>query len=58
MRVAAEQKKTTTMLVTSCRVTNIELLNNNVYAGFEDFTAVTMNNAVLWDVAPCGFIIN
>jgi hypothetical protein len=26
--------------------------------GFEVFTAVTMKNAVFWDVAPCGFIIN
>jgi hypothetical protein len=27
-------------------------------AGFEVFTAVTMKNAVFWDVAPCGFIIS
>jgi hypothetical protein len=26
--------------------------------GFEVFTAVTIRNAALWDVAPCGFIIN
>jgi hypothetical protein len=24
----------------------------------EDFTSVTMRNAVSWDVAPCAFIIN
>jgi hypothetical protein len=28
------------------------------HVGFEIFTAVTMNNAVFWDVAPCGFIMN
>jgi hypothetical protein len=26
--------------------------------GFEVFTAATMKNAVFWDVAPGGFIIN
>jgi hypothetical protein len=26
--------------------------------GFEVFMAATMKNAVFWDVAPCGFIIN
>jgi hypothetical protein len=26
--------------------------------GFEVFTALSMKNAVLWEVAPCGFIIN
>jgi hypothetical protein len=26
-------------------------------AGFEAFTALTMKNAVFWDVALCGFII-
>jgi hypothetical protein len=26
--------------------------------GFEVFTAVTMKNAVFWDMALCGFIIN
>jgi hypothetical protein len=26
--------------------------------GFEVFTAVTMKNAVFWDVTPCGFIVN
>jgi hypothetical protein len=25
--------------------------------GFEVFTAVTVKNAVFWDVVPCGFII-
>jgi hypothetical protein len=24
------------------------------YGRFEVFTAVTMNNAVFWDVTPCG----
>jgi hypothetical protein len=24
------------------------------YVGFEAFTAATMKNAVLWDLAPCG----
>jgi hypothetical protein len=28
------------------------------YQGFEVFTAVSMKNAVFWDVAPCGFIID
>jgi hypothetical protein len=28
------------------------------FVGFEVFTAVTMKNAVFWDVAPCGYIIN
>jgi hypothetical protein len=28
------------------------------YEGLEVLTAVTMKNAVFWDVAPCGFIIN
>jgi hypothetical protein len=26
--------------------------------GFQVFTAVTMKNAVFWDVVSCGFIIN
>jgi hypothetical protein len=26
--------------------------------GFEVFTAVTMKNAVFWNVALCGFIMN
>jgi hypothetical protein len=30
--------------------------NKNVDFGV--FTAVTMTNAVFWDVAPCGFTIN
>jgi hypothetical protein len=30
----------------------------SVFVGFEIFTAVTMKNAVFWDVAPCGCIIN
>jgi hypothetical protein len=37
------------------------ILSNNIiihYVGFEVFTAVTMTNAVFWDVAPCGFMIN
>jgi hypothetical protein len=25
---------------------------------FEVFTAVTMKNAVFWDVAPCGYCLN
>jgi hypothetical protein len=25
---------------------------------FEDFTAVTMNNAVFWDIRPCGYCKN
>jgi hypothetical protein len=29
-----------------------------IYVGFEVFMAVTMKNAVFWDVAPYGFIIN
>jgi hypothetical protein len=33
-------------------------LVNMKHAGFEVFMAVTMKNAILWDVAPCGFIIN
>jgi hypothetical protein len=26
--------------------------------GFEALTAVTIKNSVLWDVAPCGFVLN
>jgi hypothetical protein len=29
-----------------------------MYVRFEVLTAVSMNNAVLCDVAPCGFTIN
>jgi hypothetical protein len=29
-----------------------------IYVGFEVFTAVTMNNAVFWDVAPCRSCLN
>jgi hypothetical protein len=32
--------------------------NNLIDVGFEVFTAVTMKNAILWDVEPCGFNIN
>jgi hypothetical protein len=28
------------------------------YVRFEVFTAVTMKNAVFWDVAPCRFCVN
>jgi hypothetical protein len=28
------------------------------HVGFEVFTAVILKNTVLWDEAPCGFIIN
>jgi hypothetical protein len=31
---------------------------HNVHVGFEVFTPVTMKNAIFWDVALCGFIIN
>jgi hypothetical protein len=29
-----------------------------MHVGFEVFTAVTMKNAIFWDVVLCGFIIN
>jgi hypothetical protein len=28
------------------------------YARFEVFTAVTMKNAVYWDVVPCRYFVN
>jgi hypothetical protein len=28
----------------------------NIYAGFEVFTAVTMKNAVFWDIKPSSYI--
>jgi hypothetical protein len=28
------------------------------YVRFEDFTVVTMKNAVFWDVAPCSSCVN
>jgi hypothetical protein len=28
------------------------------YVKFEAFTAVTMKNAVFWDVAPCRYYVN
>jgi hypothetical protein len=31
---------------------------NYTYVIFEVFTAVTMNNAVFWDVAPCRYCVN
>jgi hypothetical protein len=34
------------------------ILESASHLGFEGFAAVTMKNAVFWDVAPCGFIIN
>jgi hypothetical protein len=33
-------------------------MNSLCLARFEDFTAVTMKNAVFWDVAPCICCIN
>jgi hypothetical protein len=35
---------------------NIQHENTDYYAASEVFTAVTKQNAVLWDVAPCGFV--
>jgi hypothetical protein len=32
--------------------------NNLKVVGFEIFTAVTMKNAIFWDVAPCGSFKN
>jgi hypothetical protein len=38
---------------------HVAMLSTVLYsAGFEVFTVVTMKNAVFWDVAPHGFIIN
>jgi hypothetical protein len=37
---------------------NMGLNNNYLHVGFEVFTAVTMKNAVFWEVAPCGFCKN
>jgi hypothetical protein len=39
-------------------VTSFDVNQWKCCVGFEVFTAVTMKNAVFWDVAPCGFIIN
>jgi hypothetical protein len=36
------------------RITNIRVS----YVRFEVFTAVTMKNAVFWDVTPCGSCVN
>jgi hypothetical protein len=30
----------------------------NKYVRFEVFTAVTIKNAIIWDVAPCRFCVN
>jgi hypothetical protein len=30
-----------------------DVANTVLYTGFEVFTAVTLKNAVLWDVTPC-----
>jgi hypothetical protein len=32
------------------------MLTKKYYVGFEVFTAVTMENALFWDVTPCGFV--
>jgi hypothetical protein len=32
--------------------------NKNLHVRFEVFTAVTMKNAVFWDVAPCRYCVN
>jgi hypothetical protein len=34
------------------------LFNNFVVVRFEVFTAVTMKNAVFWDMAPCRSCVN
>jgi hypothetical protein len=31
---------------------------SSLYVRFEVFTAVTLKNAVFWDVTPCAFILN
>jgi hypothetical protein len=33
-------------------------MNIRNHVGFEVFTAVMMKNAILWDMVPCGVIIN
>jgi hypothetical protein len=33
-------------------------LKHNEEVGFEVFTAITMKNAVFWDVAPCSSFVN
>jgi hypothetical protein len=38
---------------------NWVLINNNWnYVRLEDFTVVNMNNAIYWDVTPCGYCKN
>jgi hypothetical protein len=36
------------------KITTIELKGIQLNVRFEDFTAVTMNNGVFWDVTSCG----
>jgi hypothetical protein len=33
-------------------------MTDTLHVGFEVFAAVTIKNAVFWDVASCGFNIN
>jgi hypothetical protein len=35
-----------------------KVINKLCFVGFEVFTAVTVKNAVSWDVAPCGSFKN
>jgi hypothetical protein len=52
------------METVDCSETSAELAipifaeDEETCVGFKVSTAVTMKNAVFWDVAPCGFIIN
>jgi hypothetical protein len=39
-------------------VLHIQRVRIPYHVGFEVFTAVTMKNAVFWDVAPCGFLMD
>jgi hypothetical protein len=40
--------------VGDCTVLQLFVLNICKIVGFEVFTVVTMNNAIFWDMAPCG----
>jgi hypothetical protein len=53
---SAKGKKITFFIVTAVRTSNPE--NKQYYVKFEVFTAVTMKNAVFWDVALCRSCLN
>jgi hypothetical protein len=42
----------------SARITNVSINCVNFFKEFEVFTALTMKNAVFWDMMPFEFVIN